>query len=88
MQSNDKCFFCGNSNVDDEYIMLGVGRLEESMKYHLLVKLCPKCMTEVNAPVKSGCISKKTILKAYAQKELEKNMSHEEYIKIFGKNYL
>lgn len=84
--SNDKkCSICGSfySHLDKDEIFGGRNR-QNSMKYGFILYLCRDCHIKKTNDEKLALKFKKE-----AQKYFEKNIgSREEFIKIFGKNYL
>ena len=80
----DTCMLCGMSATDLNEIFRGRNR-QNSMKYGAVMPLCRKCHTYMtdNAELENKW-------KVKAQKEMMKfyNMSEEEFIKIFRRNYI
>lgn len=77
---NNECAICHNNQVALHHIFEGRNR-KNSTKYGMIVPLCPRCHDFVH----------KTNYKEFkvkAQMNFEKNHSREEFIKIFGRNYL
>lgn len=74
------CQLCGSPNIEIHHIFEGRNR-KNSTKYGMLVCLCKKHHKWVHSTNYKG-------FKEKAQKEFEKTHSREEFIKIFGRNYL
>lgn len=88
-----KCFLCGADGravpLERHHLIEGNGRRQLSEKYGLVVLLCPDCHR--NGPW-AAHRSRETMeyLHRYAERKwLEENDGEEEdFIRIFGKNYL
>lgn len=103
-QDESECFFLTNRPDDDKdhpehtwqalhkHHVFGGPNRSMSEKYGLWVRICcVRCHnggpTSVHmAPNKEG--GKDLYLKRYAQRKFEELHSHEEFMEIFGKNYL
>ena len=79
--TNDKkhCFLC-NKTLEN------INR-HESMRYGLVVYLCDNCHTISDLSVHNNYFTDLK-LKQLGQAAFEKEHSHEEFMRIFGKNYL
>lgn len=93
MTEGEKCFLCGKDgravNLERHHLIEGNGRRQLSEKYGLVVMLCPDCHR--NGPRAAHRDAHTALyLHQYAEKKwLEENDgSIEDFIKIFGKNYL
>lgn len=78
----EKCYFCSNKKQDWHELIEGKNR-QVSMKYGLIIPICRKCHTKVT--------NDKTLqekLHEVGQKVFEKHYKKENFIKVFGKNYL
>ena len=78
----DKCYFCSIKKEDLHEAIEGKNR-QVSMKYGLVIPICRKCHEKVT--------NDKTLqekLHKVAQKAFEKHYKTENFIQIFGKNYL
>ena len=83
LQSDKKCFKCGSPYADLHHIRLGNCTRRRAEHHGMFVYLCrahhrwlhdhPECKEE---------------LQRLAQKRFEETHSHEEYMKLFRKNYL
>ena len=87
LQNDKVCFLCGRtSGLECHHIFGGVANRKLSEKYGLKVWLCHNCHTG-----KAGAQydpQKNKVLKIYAQTAFERTHSREEWMQIFGKNYL
>lgn len=87
LQENKCCFFCGSTqNLERHHIFGGANR-NNSEKYGLVVYLCHWCHNEPPMGVHHN-INTNILLKKHGQKAFEATHSHEEFMRIFGKNYL
>lgn len=86
-QNKEKCFLCGGRASEEHHCIYGTANRKLSEKYGLKVYLCPLChRIGENAVHKNYFTDIK--VKQIAQKKFEENHTREEFIKIFGKNYL
>lgn len=78
----EKCYFCSAKKKDLHEIYEGKNR-QVSMKYGLVIPICRKCHTKVT--------NDKTLqdkLHKVGQKAFKKHYKTENFIQIFGENYL
>lgn len=78
----EKCYFCQNQKEDLHEVIEGKNR-QVSMKYGLVIPICRKCHEKVT--------NDKTLqekLHKVGQKAFEKHYKTENFIQVFGKNYL
>ena len=88
IQDNDICYLCGRYATDTHHCLMGNKR-KLCDKYGLTVRLCRKCHMMIHNPRTDQEKSAQTFLKRVAQTEFEKRYGNrEEFIKIFGRNYL
>lgn len=76
------CYLCGNKKEDLHELIEGKNR-QASMKYGLVIPICRKCHEIVT--------NDKTLqdyLHKVAQKEFKKHYKTENFMQIFGENYL
>lgn len=76
------CYFCGNKKEDLHELIEGKNR-QISMKYGLVIPICRKCHENVT--------NDKTLqdyLHKVAQKVFKKHYKTENFVQIFGKNYI
>ena len=87
LQKEKECFLCRcMRNLEQHHIFGGANR-KWSEKYGLKVWLCPRCHRDP----KEGVHGNREIMENLhrkGQQAFEKNHTHEEFMKIFGKNYL
>ncbi len=81
----DRCFICGAYGVEIHHIMGGANR-KNSTKYGLVVPLCRGCHTGDNGVHMNK--DRNDALKRIAQSRFEQKYSHDEWMSIFGRNYL
>lgn len=74
------CQLCGRTPIEIHHIFEGKNR-NNSTKYGMLVALCNSCHRKVHKTNYQG-------FKQKAQIEFEKEHTREEFIEIFGRNYL
>ena len=78
----EHCYLCGNKKQDFHELIEGKNR-QVSMKYGLVIPICRKCHEIVT--------NDKTLqdkLHKVAQKEFKKHYKSENFVQIFGENYL
>ncbi len=83
LQENKECFICSGRAVDPHHVRLGNCSRKKAEKYNLLIYLCRPCHERLHRDEKM-----KRYIQRFAQKKLEEEMSHDEYMRIFKKNYL
>lgn len=89
MQDNDReymeCFYCGRTSgkIDRHEIFFGKNR-KNSKREGMWCDLCRNCHYEVH----SGDGQLNDYLKREGQKTFEQERSKEEFVRIFGKDYL
>lgn len=81
------CYICGGRATEEHHCIHGSANRKLSEKYGLKVYLCPACHRTGKLAVHRNYFADKKI-KQIAQKAFEKKYSHEEFMKIFKKNYL
>lgn len=82
------CFLCNRilEHINRHEIFFGRNRLK-SMEYGLVVYLCDDCHTISDLSVHNNYFTDLK-LKQLGQSAFEEKHSHEEFMRIFGKNYL
>ena len=80
----DVCIECGGKGSQTHHCIFGPNR-KNSEKYGLKVRLCYMCHHRLHNEAGNGLALKYQQL---AQMCFEETHSHEEYMKIFGKNYI
>lgn len=87
ISEENKCFICGSECwLEEHHIFPGPNR-KNSEQYGLKVKLCHFCHNEppLGAHHNRGT---ELMLKEIGQREFEKHYSRQEFMRIFGRNYL
>lgn len=90
LQNEKRCFICGaTQNLEEHHVFSGTANRKLSEKYGLKAWLCHEHHNEPPMGVHHNR-SYELLLKRYAQSEAMKHYdwSTEEFIEIFGKNYL
>lgn len=87
LQSNRACWVCGNPNVVVHHVFEGTAHRRLSEKYGLKVYLCGRHHNASDEGVHFNPVLD-ALLKKFAQQEFEKRHSHEEFMRIFKRNYL
>lgn len=80
--SSEKCFICGRWHPEHVHHCLHGSRRKMADKYGLTVHLCTACHTALHDKGEHD-----RELEAIAQKAFENNYGHEEWMRIFRKNY-
>jgi 5-methylcytosine-specific restriction endonuclease McrA len=78
-----QCFICHRTGPLERHHVLHGSRRKMADKYHLTVMLCPECHRNLHD---HG--SYDLALEQIGQRAFESEYGHEEYMRIFGKNYL
>lgn len=91
IQSKKECFLCGNTVNLELHHCLGAANRKNSDKYGLTVWLCGdftkyKCHKGKNGPHQNKETAE--LLHQVAQRVFEREHSREEWMRIFGRNYL
>ena len=83
----EQCFICGRYGCLEWHHIFGGANRINSEKYGLCVPLCHNCHNE---PPNGVHFNRERMdkLKAEGQRKFESIASHEEFMKIFGENYL
>lgn len=82
----DRCYICGRYCYTQEHHMMhGTANRRNAEHFGLKVHLCPTCHHRAHCNPESGFDQ---VLKKVAQREFEQQWGHEEWMKVFGKNYL
>lgn len=88
IQREKQCLICGSWNIEDHHIFFGNANRKQSEKYGLKVWLCPTHHRgTIGVHGKDGH-KLDMQLKELGQKAFEWKHTREEFIKIFGRNYL
>lgn len=83
----EHCYICKGQAECIHHIFYGTANRKNSDKYKLVVPLCNKHHNMSNNSVHFNREMDITV-KKIAQRKFEEIHGHEEFIKIFGKNYL
>lgn len=79
-----ECRLCGRyKKLEEHHLIFGRGEREISEKYNLKIKICRECHTRLHRSKDLMDWSKKL-----GQRMFEKDHTREEFIKVFGRNYL
>ena len=86
IQTNKECYICGNPYVEEHHVIYGTSNRKSSEKYGLKVFLC----YEHHRGNQGVHFNKEldTFLKQTAQRKFEESHTREEFMAIFGRNYL
>lgn len=88
LQSNKQCFFCGSqTELHRHEVFYGTANRKKSIECGLQVWLCPIHHNMSSKGVHMNH-ARDEILKKYAQRVFEDSNGHEEFMRIFHKNYL
>lgn len=83
LQEGKYCYYCGRLDVDLHHVRLANCSRKKAEKYGLLVYLC----REHHRALHDNPVTKEKLQKI-AQKKLENLIGQDEYMKVFGKNYM
>ena len=85
-EDTNYCFVCGKYGTDKHHVFFGVGNRKLSDKYGLIVGLCYN-----HHRGNEGVHFNRELdleLKRYAQEKFTDMYSQDEYLALFGRNYL
>lgn len=91
IQKDDDCFNCGrkgNPRNEIHHCIKGTSGRKLSEKFGLKVSLCPECHRGTYGVHGREGKDLDRWLKKIAQTSFEREYSHEEWMRIFGRNYL
>lgn len=83
----DRCFLCGSTTWLERHHCIGGSYRKLSDRYGLTVKLCHRCHNEPPIGVHFNKDAAMYLRQA-AQKAFEKKYSHDEFLRVFGRNFL
>lgn len=89
-----RCFLCGRRNgygvnaLEAHHILEGIGKRAASEKYGLKVYLCGVTCHREGPKSAHKCKDTREALTKLAQEKFEETHSREEFVLVFGKNYL
>ena len=81
-----KCFVCGTTHMLESHHILGASNRKWSEKYGLKIWLCHNHHQGKTSPHQDRAFD--LLLKSMAQKAFNKHYPDEDFIKVFGRNYL
>lgn len=81
--SDEACYICGRGGALQVHHMCHGSRRKMADKYGLTVHLCPACHMALHD---KGTLDLE--LEQRAQRVFEQRYGHDEFMRIFGKNYL
>ena len=82
----EQCFFCDRWGYMQTHECIGGnGRRQLSIRYGLQVKLCDTCHREITDNVRLDRVQE---LKQWGQRKFEQEHSRDDFLKLFGRNYL
>lgn len=85
--NDEYCFVCGSTrNLELHHIMHGTANRRLSTRYKLTCWLCKGCHTGKNGVHHNAVLNRH--LQQVAQTKFEETHTHEEWMKLFKKNYL
>lgn len=82
---NDLCRYDGVAYAQTHECFGGNPRRQLSIKYGLQVKLCDTCHREITDNIRLDRVRE---IKEWGQRKFEAGHSREEFIQLFGRNYL
>ena len=87
LQIKKECFLCHTTNWLENHHCFGSANKKSSEKYGLVVWLCHYCHNEPPHGVHHNAENMRK-LRAIAQAKFEETHTREEFMSIFGRNYL
>lgn len=82
---DDLCEDCGAPHAQLHEVYAGIGRRNLSIKYGLQRRLCDRCHRFITSAAGGG---RDAELKRSYQARFEETHTREEFIRLFGRNYL
>lgn len=87
MQTEKQCYICGaQTGLESHHVLAGTANRKVSEKYGLTVWLCHRHHTGTDGAQYGK--DKNQWLKEEAQKAFERIHSHDEWMRVIGRNYL
>ena len=80
--AQDRCYICGHRGNTEVHHMMHGSRRKMADKYGLTVHLCTRCHMDLHDHGDHDRDLEET-----AQEAFEKRYGHDEWMRIFGKNY-
>ena len=86
IQTERECYICGSPYVEEHHVFFGTSNRKNSEKYGLKVFLCPEHHRGNHGAHRNKGVD--TYLKITAQSIFERTHTREEFMQIFGRNYI
>ena len=86
-KNEEKCFLCGGRASEEHHVFFGTANRQLSEKYGLKVYLCPNCH-RIEKYAVHNCKETDIKLKIIGQRKFIEEYPHQNFLKIFGKNYI
>ena len=86
VQKDERCFFCGRTTDLQTHHIFPAANRKWSDKYGLTIRVCPECHIGKDGVQYNR--KKADSVKRLGQIAFEARHSHEEFMAIFGKNYI
>lgn len=83
--AEDACRYCSAIYASTHEVFEGTGRRQLSIKHKMQVKVCDKCHKDIMSHPLAG---RDLALKKEYQAKFEQEHGHDEFMRIFGRNYL
>lgn len=84
---DETCEICGRYPTEVHHVFFGTANRKLSEKWGMVARLCPKCHKDGKLAA-HRCRETDLMLKMRYQRIFEETHSREEFVKIFGRNYL
>ena len=88
LQTEKECYICGSPYVEEHHIFYGTSNRKNSERTGLKVYLCPYHHRGQGGVHHAGNKSLDLELKRIAQRKFEETHTREEFMRIFGQNYI
>lgn len=86
-KNKETCFLCGGRASEEHHVIYGTANRKLSEKYGLKVYLCANCH-RIGKYAVHNCKETDIKLKIIAQRRFMEEYPHQDFVKIFGKNYI
>ncbi len=86
-EDTERCFICGSLRMLEWHHIFGAANKKDSEKYGLMARLCHNCHNEPPHGVHHNGELMKS-LRRHGQIVFEETHSREEFMEIFGRNYI
>lgn len=84
----EECEICGQDNyLHRHHVFFGTANKKQSERWGMVAMICPKCHNCSNESVHL-CKETDLMLKERYQRKFEQTHTREEFIKIFGRNWI